>query len=283
MSEAKKPHRSTSQLESYSRCAEAFRRRYIEKEIIPPGIALMQGKGVDAAQGVNFRQKIETHEDLPVSEIKDAAAAAFDNETAGEYLLSTEEVTEGPKKVLGRAKDQTVKLAEAFAIHQAPDYQPVAVQREFRIVMPNSTHDLIGFIDLECDQKRVTDFKTANKRKNQDEVNSSLQLTVYAAAHRLWTGSDPTEVRLDTLVKNKEPVRQVLASSRSLDDYQALVNRFNAIQQAIAAGNFPPATPGAWWCGPKWCGYHATCPYVNSSPVTVQITIPEPLATEAAT
>lgn len=269
--EQKKPHRSVSQLNSYMRCGEAFRRRYIDGEIIPPGIAILQGKGIDGAANVNFAQKIVSHEDLSVEEIKEAAAEAFDQQASGEYLLSSEEVSEGPAKVLGRAKDQTVAMAEVFAQQIAPEYQPISVQREFRIVMPNSTHDLLGFIDLEDDEHRVVDNKTANKRKSQEEADSSLQLTMYAAAHRIWTGVDPREVRLEVLVKNRQIVRQTLSSTRNTSDYQALINRFNAVQAAIKSGNFPPATPDAWWCAKKWCGYHATCPYVNHSPKVFQL------------
>ncbi len=267
--EPRKPHLSPTQLEMYCKCPESYRRRYIEKEIIPPGIALIQGKGVDGAATLNFSQKIASHQDLPISEIVDAAAAAFDEQLRGEYALSDEEVARGAKRVLGEAKDETVSLAELHAREQAPEYQPVSVQREARIILPNSTHDLLGYIDLEDDRHIVTDIKTANKRKNQEEADNSVQLTLYAASHRIETGRDPAEVRLDVLVKNKTPVRQVVSSHRGRADYQALVNRVKAVLQGIKSGNFSPATPGAWWCGAKWCGYYSTCPYVNHERVTV--------------
>jgi hypothetical protein len=278
----KKPHRSPTQIDLYSKCGEAFKRRYINGEVIPPGIALITGKGVDGAQQINFRQKIESYRDLPISEIMEAAAEEFDTQASGEYSLTAEQMSEGPRVVLGKAKDQTVQLARVYAREQAPDYQPISVQREFRIVMPQSTHDLLGFIDLEDILERVTDFKTAKRRKSQDEVNTSLQLTVYAAAYRSWKGRDPREVRLDTLVKSDTPVRQVIAAGRGRADYQALVNRFNTMQQGVAAGVFVPAMPGSWWCSPRWCGYWSTCPYVNSKPVIVEITLPEKQASGGA-
>src|SRR5690606_3970207 len=104
----------------------------------------------------------------------------------------------------------------------------------------------------------VTDFKTANRRKSQDEADASLQLTYYAAAHQVTFGKPASEVRLDTLVKNKTPVRQVLASHRDRADFQILVNRVNAVIKGIKAGSFPPATPGAWWCSSTFCGYFNT-------------------------
>jgi hypothetical protein len=275
ITEPKKPHISPTQLESYCRCGEAYRRRYIEGEVIPPGIALITGKGVDSAATWNFSQKIDTHRDLPVSEIVEAAATAFEEQIAGSYMLTPEEHSRGPKLVLAEAKDETVSLADLHAREQAPDYQPISVQREARIVLPKSTHDILNYIDLEDDAGRVVDIKTSRTKKQQSECNDSVQLTCYAAAYRILRGSDPSQVRLDVLVKNKTPMRQVLASTRGRSDYQALVNRVNAVLAGIKAGSFPPATPNAWWCSPRFCGYHSTCPYVNSEPVTVEISLPK--------
>ena len=280
---SKKPHRSPTQIELYCKCGEAFRRRYVEREIIPPGVALLTGSGMHGAAETNFLQKIESHEDISLSDFREAAAAAFEAALAGSYSLTSEEVSRGSKIVLGEAKDETVSLAEAHGRLQAPDYQPTAVEREARIILPNSTHDLLGYIDLEDDQDRVTDFKTAAKRKTQNDVNSSVQLTFYAAAHRIYFGRDASEVRLDALIKNKEPVRQVVAAKRTRPDFVALVNRVNAVQAGIKAGVFAPATPQSWWCAPKWCGYHATCPYVNSDPVVVEITLPGPVSAATET
>ena len=41
-----KPYLSPSQMGMYCRCGEQYRRRYIEKEIIPPGFALIKGGSV---------------------------------------------------------------------------------------------------------------------------------------------------------------------------------------------------------------------------------------------
>jgi hypothetical protein len=91
-----------------------------------------------------------------------------------------------------------------------------------------------------------------------------VQLTVYAAGHKRLTGQPASEVRLDVLVKTKEVTRQVLRSTRGAADFQALAARINATLAGIAAGIFPPASPGSWWCSDRWCGYWRSCPYVNS-------------------
>ncbi len=264
VSQAEKPHLSATQMEMFWRCPEQYRRRYVEGERIPPGVALILGKAFHAGAELNFRQKIESHEDLPVNQIVDAAAAAFDAEVSGGYSLSPEEAEVGGKKVLGEAKDKTVQLAEIHAEEQAPDYQPIAVEHSTRIVFPMATHDLLAITDLRDDLRRVVDFKTAARRMPADAADSSTQLTIYAAAHQIDTGAPASEVRLDVLTKTKTPSRQVLRSDRSQADFQALIHRVNSTLSAIHAGSFTPASPGSWVCSPRWCGYWATCKFVNS-------------------
>jgi hypothetical protein len=247
----------------YARCPEQYQRRYIQREIIPPGIAMIQGTAVHVGAKINFTQKIESHADLHVVDIIDASAAAFDAEISGGYVLADDEVLRGASTVLGEAKDQTVKMARVHAEQQAPDYQPVAVEHATRILLPAASHDLLAITDLRDDQDRVTDFKTAGKRKPQSEADTSLQLTVYAAAFEHDCGRSARELRLDTVVKTKTPTRQVLTTSRTPRDIQCLANRINAVLAAIQAGSFPPCPPDSWMCCPKFCGYHRDCAYVS--------------------
>lgn len=258
-----RPHISNTQEEMYFNCGEAYRRRYVEGEKIPPGIALLVGSGTHRGAETNFRQKIETHADLPKREIIEAAVAGFEAECAGGFILSEEEESQGQASVVGAAKDMVAGLAECHAELQAPDYQPVAVEKKIVIPFPNATHDLVGYVDLIDDAERVTDFKTAARKKPQTAADDSVQLTIYAAAYQIETGHPPAEVRLDTLTKTKRPGRQVLVSHRGPADFQVLINRTNVMLAGVAAGIFPPAPIGHWLCSPRWCGYWHSCPYVN--------------------
>ena len=265
-----KPHISATQQTMASRCLEQYRRRYILGEIIPPGIALLQGGAFHVGAETNFRQKIDSHEDLPASEIVEAAVAAFDAKVAGSYALSDDEASRGAKVVLGEAKDQLAGLAGCHAKEQAPDYQPVAVEHTTRIVFPNATHDMLAVTDLRDDQGRVVDFKTAARKPPQKDADESIQLTIYAAAYRIDTGEDAAEVRLDAVTKTKKPARHILTSTRSEADYRALLSRTNAMLATIAAFRkegvepWPAAPVGAWWCGTKFCGFARSCPHFNS-------------------
>lgn len=259
-----KPHLSASQMESHSRCPAAYERRYICGEIIPPGIALLKGSGFHRGAETNMRQKVESHRDLSAKDIVAAAVAAFDLQTNAGFVLSDDEASRGAPVVLGEAKDSLAVMAECHAKEQAPDYQPVLVEETVRIALPGP-RDLLGIIDLADDRNRVVDFKTAGRKKSQSDADDSVQLSVYAAAFQGRTGKPPAEVRLDCVVQTKtKTTRDVVVSQRTEADFVALANRINATSAAIQSGIFPPTTPGAWWCGPRFCGYFSTCPFVNS-------------------
>lgn len=264
-----RPHLSASQLDSYCRCPEAYRRRYLEGDKIPPAIAMLRGTATHKAAAENFKQKIETREDLPASDFVDIAVSSFDGELSRGFSLDPDEESVGPEKVTGDARDEVADLAKFHIRHQAPDYQPVLVEERIRLALPGS-RDLLGVIDLADDQCRVVDFKTSSKRKSQPEVDSSPQLTVYAAAYHAHQGHAPQSVSLDVTVSGAKGVtRQVLSSTRGAEDFAVLARRIDVISKSIDAGSFPPATPGAWWCSPKMCGYWRTCPYVNSERATL--------------
>lgn len=259
-----KPHLSHAQLNMLSICGEQYRRRYPENEKIPPGIALNIGTGAHTGAEVNFLQKIESHTDLPKNEIVEAAVAGYETAFADGYTLAEDERKRGASIVIAEGKDLVASLADLHARESAPEYQPVAVEQEILIPFPNATHDLLGYVDVTDDLNRVTDFKTAGKSKNQNEADTSVQLTIYAAAHQIATGAPPAEVRLDVLVKTKKPKRQVLSSTRGQPDFLALINRVNIALAVIQAGTYMPVEPGHWMCGPKWCGYWSTCRFVNN-------------------
>lgn len=259
-----KPYLSPTQLDTFCRCPEQYRRRYIEGEKIPPGIAAHRGSGVHTGVKINFRQKRESHRDLPARDIIDAAVAGFDDAVNRRgILLTPEEKARGVQAVIAEQRDATAVLAKLHAEEQAPDYQPSITEQKVRIVLPNAAYDLLGIVDLMDTRRRLTDFKTSAKKYQQSQADDSVQLTTYAAA-AMVRGTPADDVALDVMVNTKTPQRQLLISKRDANDYRALAARTNAVVGAIVAGSFPPAVPGSWWCSAKYCGYWSTCPYVNS-------------------
>ena len=263
--ERAKPHISPTQIDTYLRCGEQYRRRYVLGEKIPPGVALVKGSAVHRAAEVNYRQKLESRADLPVPDLQEAAASHGQEMVARDGLmLAPDEATKGMAKVRGEILDRAVVLTGLFAQRVAPSVQPVLVEEGIGIELPNCSHDLFGRLDVTDEENRVRDLKTAGRRKNADEVQRSDQLTFYHLAFQRKMGRPPAGVRLDVLVDKARPEVQTLEAERTPRDAAVFVSRLNAVLSGIKTGSFPPAPIGAWCCSARYCGYWFTCPYVNS-------------------
>jgi hypothetical protein len=271
--EAERPHVSPSQLDSYTRCGEAYRRRYIEGHIIPPAFALTKGRAVHAGQEATFKAKLEKGDLLPVEQVRDIAVATFEGTVKAEgVLLTKEEESVGMTKVLGQAKDSTARMAWKLAETVAPRHNPVALEKKFRISLPGP-RDLLGYIDLVLEDG-FQDLKTGAKKKAQADIDGDFQFTAYAAAFQSLFGKPPERIHIDNIVDRvSDKTAKVttehhpFVTTRGPKDIEALAARVNTIVGGIEAGHFMPATPGAWWCSAKSCGYWRTCAFVNSERV----------------
>lgn len=257
-----RPHVSHSAMDCYLRCPEQYRRAYVLKERIPPGIALLKGSSVDAAANLNYEQKLETHEDLPEAKLLEAAATGFEEACAGGVFFAPDEAA-APDRTLGQAKDTAIGMTRAFRHDIAPRVQPKLVQPWFRIPISTASHDLLGRIDVADVNGIVRDTKTSGKRKYQGEIDRSDQLTLYALGYYKLTGGHPAGVAMDVLVGTKVPSAQVLTSTRDERDVRVFLNRVNAMLAGVKAEAFPPCALGSWCCSPKYCGYWSSCVYVN--------------------
>jgi hypothetical protein len=151
-----------------------------------------------------------------------------------------------------------------YAAESAPEIQPVLVEEQIVIEVPAIRTPLLGILDVSTEDGLVLDIKTAARAKTQQDVDESMQLSMYHLAYTARTGQPPAGVGLEVLVDTKTPKRQRLVSTRSERDLGVLAQRVNAMVAGVEAGVFLPAAPGSWACSPKFCGFWATCPYVNS-------------------
>lgn len=257
-----KPYLSQTQLTMYERCGEQYRRRYIEKEKIPPGIGLVKGTGVHGGSKANFRQKIETRKDLPKKEIIDISVANFDKKLNKEGIsLTREEETTGYKKVVGQARDAVVVLSALYSDCVAPKYQPQFVEEKQLLEVPEASHNLLIMLDVADIEGIIADVKTSKKKINQQAIDEDEQLTFYSLVYTAKTGKLPKAVRLERLIEKKIPEYQMLESMRTMKDLRVIVNRINVMLNGLKKGSFIPCQSTAWWCDERYCGYAMTCPY----------------------
>ena len=125
------------------KCMEQFRRRYIEKDVIPPGVALIVGTGTHKGVDANMTHKIETGELLPVDAVADAARDGV-NEAweSGGVKLEADEVAKGIKVVRGEAVDKAVRLARLHATETAPAINPTHAERPWSLEITGRTAPL---------------------------------------------------------------------------------------------------------------------------------------------
>lgn len=260
----KKPQLHVSGLEMMSRCGEQFRRRYLERDIEPPGIALLVGKSTHRSVAKDLTSKIERKQLLTLEEIKDTARDAMVNEWASSQVrLDPEELALGLPKVKADAIDKAVRLSSLHHTDLAPIIQPSHVERGWVVELPGYPMDLAGTLDIQEGAASVRDTKTSGKSPNDRIADESLQLTTYALAVQVIDKRPVAEVKLDYLIDTKTPQAKTFKSKRDQDDFRTLLARVEAAAMAIEKGVFIPARETDWWCSPKYCGYHSTCRYVR--------------------
>ena len=123
-------HQST--LGMWLRCGEQFSRRYLEGEIIPPGVAARRGSAFHKAAEINHRQKIVTREDLPAEDLKDAARDEFVRLVKEEGVYLTKEERPAKARLLNEGLNQAVSACEVYRKDVAPKIVPKEVERRYQ-------------------------------------------------------------------------------------------------------------------------------------------------------
>ncbi len=245
-----KPHISPSQVNMYLRCPAQYYFRYVEGVILPPKAAMTRGKAVHHSIETNYKQKIESHEDLPLSDVLDVAATAFE--------IEAEHTEWEPDETPGSVKDETIQLAGLYHTAIAPTVQPVCVEARAEIPLEGTEKTLLGFIDVIDSGGFIRDTKTSRRAPGADEAERSLQLTAYCLAFRYLTGEREAGVKLDYLVHTKTPKAVTLDATRTEDD----ILRFQSIVAGVLSGiehNVYYPNPNNHMCSEKWCGYWHEC------------------------
>jgi len=249
-----------SMLGMFLRCSAQFERRYINGEIIPPGISARRGSGVHKAAQINHEQKLVSHKDLAVDILQDAARDEYVRLVKDEGVFIPKDQVSEKDKLLADGLDASTRLAKLYRESLAPQIQPALVE-QYLTIDAGLSLPLAGTIDVLTDTNWMPDLKTADKSKAAGEADNSLQLSFYAGLVANHTGKWPERISLEILVNNKEPKLQSLETKRGPEHWANLLLRVQIMIAQINTGLFPPCDPGAWICSPKWCGYFDSCKY----------------------
>ena len=254
-----------SHLNSAFRCGESFRRRYVLGEKIPPTIPAARGTGVHGANEVNLRQKIESHKDLSVSDMQDAARDTYVRVLKDGIFLSKSKISE-KRRLVNDGLNDTIALTRLYAEEVAPKIEPLATERKFTIRLPEIPIPLSGTIDIQQDG-RIDDLKTSGKKWPDGQIRKEIQPVMYSLAVEHETGKRSTFYYHVLRNLKKGPKRQVQSMTATEGDYGILIRRIQVFLKMLEAGVFPPASPAEYFCSEDWCGYYTSCVYQNNGPI----------------
>lgn len=271
--EKEKRHFSVSQLLTYQKCPLHYKFRYIDGLKIPPRSVMTLGSSVHAALEHNFRQKIESHKDLKVNDVLDAFSDSFDlakPETLWDKDESPSTVKDegvnlvcayhtgkdrtGEPFIYRELNQKTRKYEKKPVKALSPTIQPLMVEEPFEVNFDNVDYKFIGRMDLVDDKMRIRDTKTSARTPTQDQVDTDLQMTAYSMGFRVKTGKIEKGLLMDYIVKNGVPKVVSVATTRTEEDIQRLLNLMARIAHAIDSEVFY-CSCNPIFCNPNNCGY----------------------------
>jgi hypothetical protein len=247
---------SASSIATFLRCAKQWEYAYIYEYKRPPSLRMIIGTSAHAAAEVNYKQKIETREDLPLDDALDVFSDAFDS-AVGEAQADIED----GKETTGEAKDSGIKTLSVYHEEVAPGIQPLWVEHEGLIHVNDVPYSYT--IDLVDDKGRVRDHKYT-KRRPQGAGDYRLNMIGYALGYRNETGETETDVVLDYMVRTQTPYHWPVASNGPVPEKAeiAFAGVLAMVDQAVHEGTFLPTGLTNHACG--WCGYRDICSYYSN-------------------
>lgn len=254
-------HISPSSVNTFFNCGEQWRRRYVEGEKRPPGIAAHIGSGVHGAAEYNHKQKIETRRDEPLTTLQDKARDSFLHRFEEGVHIAPDE-KKGQDQLKAEGIDSATKLTEVYRLKCAPNIWPEYVEQFVYMDILSLPVPILGILDLATEDGCVLDLKTSGRKWSQSKADSNMAMAVYPALYQHLTGKTPKNIGFEIFVNNKTPQYQQLSVYKNNEDFELFVKRAGFVIEMVELGMFPPAQPGAWNCSLKWCGYWWDCPHV---------------------
>jgi putative RecB family exonuclease len=235
---------SPSSVNGFQDCSMRW---YYRKMLALPetrGAALGLGTAVHEALIENFRQKIETREDLPTEGVRALFVMALIAQL--DTILLTKDDSADDLKECGET------MVRVYMDRAAPAVEPAAVEEHVEGVIGGVP--VHGYIDVRDVHGRIIDIKTAGRKPNGMSVAHRLQVATYAMLHPEASGS----ATLSTLTKTKtvalhEETIDILPRDRRLTERMYSVTR-DQMQAGIYAPN-----RSSFLCSRKFCSFWQRC------------------------
>jgi CRISPR/Cas system-associated exonuclease Cas4 (RecB family) len=235
---------SPSSVNGFLDCQVRWYYRKVLKLDEERGAALGLGTAVHHALIENYRQKIETREDL---------------DTIGAQTLFVQSLTEQLDTIKLQPDESADDLKQAGEImvrvymdRAAPLVDPAAVEERVEgFVGDVPAH---GYIDIRDVHGRIIDIKTAKKRPSGLMPAHRLQVATYAMLSPHASG----EATLTTLTKTKTVALQSDTVTITPGDRQLTTRLYSITREQMGAGVYAP-NRGSYLCSRKYCSFADRC------------------------
>jgi CRISPR/Cas system-associated exonuclease Cas4 (RecB family) len=206
--------------------------------------SLALGLAVHQALEVNFRQKIETREDLETTGVLCVFREAWMEQVPETEFMPDE--SQGDLRRLGE------RLVAKYMDEVAPKVEPAAVELDVQGEIGGiSVRGRVDVLDVEG---RLIDFKTASRRPSCVSSDYAFQLATY----RQITPGASGEVRVDSMVKTQtvQIVQQAYAVEEP--DIRTTQVLYPMAQKAMGTGMYCPNRQ-SMLCSQKHCSFWKHC------------------------
>lgn len=239
----KNQHLSYSRLSRFETCPLSYRLHYIEKQQAEPGLPLRFGKTIHAVLERLIKEVVDDERTGPLSE--ERAIELYREAWGAEQLTGMDVFAEG------------LAILRRFIAEQGVvDHRDVlAIEKEFRL--PVGPFEVLGFIDrvdwIDDETVEVIDYKTNHQLFTRDEVDTSLQMSLYeVAVRRLWPWAKKVKLTFWML---RHGVRQVTTrTEEQLADALAYVETLG--RQTETATEYPARLN----TNCSYCDHRKQCP-----------------------
>lgn len=239
-------HLSYSSIVRFIMCPRSWEYHYIHRIARPVSSALFVGSCTHGALEHNYKQKVLTHEDLPVDEVLQWFSDRWDtlDPSVGRPASSTGAESLGidwKNKDPGLEKDMGVAMVGKYQKTIAKTVQPVVAELGWSRKVDDMK--IIGRVDLIDDNAIVTDFKTASRRPRRGSWHTDLQPTFYALGMK-----SAIVFEYHYMLKLKSPAVEKYRTQRTKSDIEWIVKvLIPPIVKSIRRGIFFPNTQ-TWKC-----------------------------------
>ncbi len=251
-----------SMVNTWLRCGVQFERRYINGEVIPPGIAARRGSATHKGAEINNKNLVILGESLPLDDLRDATRDEYMRLVKEEGVFIPSEQKSEANALLNDGLNQSLSSIEKYYTDVAPIIKPIGaeayVKADIGLDLP-----IAGTIDL-SEKNRIRDMKIKGRADNQEWADREIQPSFYYELFNALYGYYPDEFIYDEIVPLKTKTNYVqIPTKRDREALERWKLYLRAFLRDLNAGIFRPAEPGHFLCSEKWCGYFKSCPYAR--------------------